>query len=60
MHRYQIEVNGNLYTVTVKSISGDKAVVDVDGLEFEANIGDSIKGVPSTPVTLINTRRKTI
>jgi biotin carboxyl carrier protein len=39
MKVYRIEVNGNVYAVRVKSILGDRAVVDVDGLEFNVNIG---------------------
>jgi glutaconyl-CoA/methylmalonyl-CoA decarboxylase subunit gamma len=41
MHTYKITVNGNTYNVTVKSIAGKKALVDVDGWEFEVAIGDS-------------------
>jgi biotin carboxyl carrier protein len=40
MQRYQVVVNGNTYTVTVKSIVGNTAVVDVDGWEFQVGIGD--------------------
>jgi glutaconyl-CoA/methylmalonyl-CoA decarboxylase subunit gamma len=40
MNNYQITVNGNTYSVTVKSIVGKRAVVDVDGWEFEVNIGE--------------------
>jgi biotin carboxyl carrier protein len=42
MQRYQIVVNGNTYNVTVKSITGNTAVVDVDGWEFQVAIaGDN-------------------
>ncbi len=40
MQRYQVVVNGNTYTVTVKSIVGNTAIVDVDGWEFQVAIGD--------------------
>ena len=47
MQRYQVVVNGNTYTVTVKSIAGSTAVVDVDGWEFQVAIGegDEVAGV---------------
>jgi len=45
MQRYQVIVNGNTYTVTVKSIVGNNAVVDVDGWEFQVAIGDG-KSMP--------------
>lgn len=38
MQRYQIVVNGNTYTVTVKSLVGNFATVDVDGWEFQVKI----------------------
>ncbi len=38
MQRYRVEVNGNTYTVTVKSLGGNRAVVDVDGWEFQVGI----------------------
>ncbi|HDS29635.1 MAG TPA: biotin/lipoyl-binding protein [Firmicutes bacterium] len=40
MQRYQIVVNGNTYTVTVKSLIGNTAIVDVDGWEFQVAIAD--------------------
>lgn len=39
MKTYQVNVNGNSYNVTVKNISGNTAMVDVDGWEFEVSIG---------------------
>lgn len=42
MQRYQVFVNGNTYNVTVKSLVGNTAVVDVDGWEFQVAIaGDN-------------------
>jgi len=41
MQQYRIVVNGNTYTVTVKSIMADKAIVDVDGWEFEVGISEA-------------------
>ncbi|MCX6646235.1 MAG: hypothetical protein NTY09_07750 [bacterium] len=38
MQRYQVLVNGNTYSVTVKSLVGNTAVVDVDGWEFQVAI----------------------
>jgi len=40
MQRYQVVVNGNTYTVTVKSLVGNTATVDVDGWEFQVAIGE--------------------
>jgi len=40
MQRYQVVVNGNTYSVTVKSIVGNTAIVDVDGWEFQVAIGE--------------------
>ena len=40
MQRYQVVVNGNTYTVTVKSLLGSTAIVDVDGWEFQVAISD--------------------
>jgi len=40
MQRYQVVVNGNTYSVTVKSIVGATAVVDVDGWEFHVAIDE--------------------
>jgi biotin carboxyl carrier protein len=51
MQRYQLEVNGNLYTVTVKSIFGDRAMVDVDGMEFEVRIADGDPRMTFAPIT---------
>jgi biotin carboxyl carrier protein len=44
MQRYQIVVNGNTYTVTVKNLIGNTAVVDVDGWEFQVAIADGDVG----------------
>jgi biotin carboxyl carrier protein len=38
MQRYQVVVNGNTYNVTVRSLVGNMAVVDVDGWEFQVAI----------------------
>ena len=51
MKVYRIEVNGNVYAVRVKSILGDRAVVDVDGLEFNVNLADST-GSETPPVRI--------
>ncbi len=40
MQRYQVVVNGNTYTVTVKSLVGSTAIVDVDGWEFQVAVGE--------------------
>jgi biotin carboxyl carrier protein len=41
MQRYQVVVNGNTYTVTVKSLVGSTAIVDVDGWEFQVAISET-------------------
>jgi len=41
MQRYQVVVNGNTYTVTVKSLVGNTAIVDVDGWEFQVAISET-------------------
>lgn len=51
MKVYRIEVNGNVYSVRVKSILGDRAIVDVDGLEFNVNLADST-GFETPPVRI--------
>ena len=51
MRNYQITVNGNTYSVTVKNIVGSKATVDVDGWEFEVNIGEG--GTPEGFVPMV-------
>ena len=40
MRTYCINVNGNLYNVTVLSVDGNSARVDVDGWEYEVGIGE--------------------
>lgn len=50
MQRYQIVVNGNTYTVTVKSLIGNTAVVDVDGWEFQVAIADGDASGDIAPV----------
>ncbi|MFH1676040.1 MAG: biotin/lipoyl-containing protein [bacterium] len=59
MHSYHIVVNGNEYAVTVKSINGDFATVDVDGWEFDVRISNGeispnfappVRPVESNPV----------
>ncbi len=50
MQRYQIVVNGNTYTVTVKSLIGNTAVVDVDGWEFQVAIADGEASRDIAPV----------
>jgi biotin carboxyl carrier protein len=47
MHKYSIVVNGNTYNVTVKSITGNKALVDVDGMEFDVGISEGDGGKAS-------------
>lgn len=44
MQRYQVVVNGNTYTVTVKSLLGSTAIVDVDGWEFQVAIAEGEDG----------------
>jgi biotin carboxyl carrier protein len=46
MHSYNIVVNGNSYNVTVKSIIGNTAIVDVDGMEFEVGIAEGGTAAP--------------
>jgi glutaconyl-CoA/methylmalonyl-CoA decarboxylase subunit gamma len=41
MQSYQVSVNGNTYTVRVKSFNGNLAVVDVDGWEYQVAVTDS-------------------
>ncbi len=50
MQRYQIVVNGNTYTVRVKNLIGNTAVVDVDGWEFQVAIADGEGPADFTPV----------
>ena len=52
MQRYQVVVNRNTYTVTVKSIVGGTAIVDVDGWEFQVAIGegDDLAGNDMAPL----------
>ena len=50
MQRYQVVVNGNTYTVTVKSLVGNTAIVDVDGWEFQVAIGESEGAMDFTPL----------
>ena len=45
MQRYQVVVNGNTYSVTVKNIMGNTAVVDVDGWEFHVAIDEHGDGI---------------
>lgn len=52
MRRYQIVVNGNTYTVTVKSLVGKTATVDVDGWEFQVTIGDGDGAPDFKPVVV--------
>ena len=48
MGQYTVNVNGNDYVVTVKSVDGNMALVDVDGWEFEVNIHDAAGGNPGS------------
>ena len=50
MQHYQVVVNGNTYTVTVKSIVGNNATVDVDGWEFKVAISGDGAVTESRPV----------
>ncbi len=50
MQRYQVVVNGNTYTVTVKSLVGNTAIVDVDGWEFQVAIGEGEDGADFQPL----------
>jgi len=50
MQRYRVEVNGNMYTVTVKSLGGNRAVVDVDGWEFQVGIIEGEVATDFVPV----------
>lgn len=50
MQRYQIVVNGNTYTVTVKSLVGNIATVDVDGWEFQVRIVNGDGALDFKPV----------
>lgn len=45
MQRYHIVVNGRTYTVTVKNLVGNTALVDVDGWEFQVAIAED--GAPA-------------
>jgi len=57
MQTYHIVVNGNEYAVTVKSINGDFATVDVDGWEFDVRISDGETSPKfSPPVRPIETK----
>ena len=49
MQRYQVVVNGNTYTVTVKSLLGSTAIVDVDGWEFQVAISEGEGHLGFTP-----------
>lgn len=50
MQRYQIVVNGNTYTVTVKSLVGNIATVEVDGWEFQVTIVNGDGSLDFKPV----------
>jgi len=50
MQRYQVVVNGNTYTVTVKSLVGSTAIVDVDGWEFQVAVTEENGSIDFTPV----------
>ncbi len=52
MQRYQIVVNGNTYTVTVKSLVGNNATVDVDGWEFQVRIVNGDGALDFKPVVV--------
>jgi biotin carboxyl carrier protein len=51
MQRYHIVVNGRTYTVTVKSLVGNTAFVDVDGWEFQVAIAEG--GTPADFAPLV-------
>ncbi|MCI0516151.1 biotin/lipoyl-binding protein [candidate division KSB1 bacterium] len=38
MKKYKFSINGNPYSVTIKTLSDDHAVVDVNGAEYEIQI----------------------
>jgi len=62
MNKYTITVNGQKYHVTVKSILGNKALVDVDGWEFEVDIenGNSEREIPAKPTSQPSTTQAPI
>ncbi len=48
MRRYELEVNGKAFTITVREFSGDHAELEIDGERYAVRVDDVVSDGPKT------------